>query len=357
MACTDAALSWLLSLSATCSSSPLRPSSPPHSDLTDWLQISPSPPRPLQDVSSSSRLNVSHAFPDLDDPLSDPMFSLTSSQSMSFFQSPSADQHYPPMFSSPLINDLTISPFRSYLNFYDPSVALPPLSFSDVSPVVRASRNPEEPDLEPQVSKKKSRLRDSRKPASSFLEKLQAPAPSRPLSMPGHLPANLALLDASSASHPLLLSPVKLPSPPPALSHVISDTIPAPVFTPAPRPSRTANASLSPLSPLTPLSSPTNPEPDHLPSLKIKIVLKRKNTNPTTPVRRTKRLCPARTPQQNDEAPPESSDNKPEPSEDDNSRPIYTNRMLPADIEISSAFPLLYRRFPASMYYQPQDAV
>src|ERR1700685_2557561 len=66
---TDAALAWLLSLPATCTSSPFRlpaDSSPPNytNSFTDWLQISPSnasPTRltssPLQDASFSSRVN------------------------------------------------------------------------------------------------------------------------------------------------------------------------------------------------------------------------------------------------------------------------------------------------------------
>src|SRR6266542_2872711 len=58
---TDSALSWLLSLSSTCSSSPFRPSSPAENfdNFTDWFHVSPSRSSPpFQDVSSSTRMNL-----------------------------------------------------------------------------------------------------------------------------------------------------------------------------------------------------------------------------------------------------------------------------------------------------------
>ena len=452
---TDAALAWLLSLSATCTSSPFRPSSPAdytdNDTFTDWLHLSSSPSSsPLQDVSSSSRVNhpqdqnndiflpYNDGFRDMfnnSDPVhtcswhqaaqaegssdstlstsdttslnlthQDQMFPLDSSSStlvnspsprslLNAFPSPSTNQIYhhlvhtapplplnPPMFSpaSKLINELAISPFGSYPNLYDPSItslALPSLSFSDVSPVVRASYKTEDPliDKENEVTKKrkkiKSKTRISKK-TSSFLEKLQSAPPNLPTiqqqrpASPRPLPAsNLDLLDgASSERHLVLLSPVKLQSSS-ALSPVtldISDPSPSPpepcvipalVFSPAP-----TNTFLSPLSPLTPLSSPEPSQP-----LKIKIVLKRKNTEPTTPISRTKRPRRSHTVAvavdlSSPMTSPPASVHEGEPSQDENPRSVYTNRTLPTDIEISPDFPLLYRRFPASTYYQPPDA-
>jgi len=315
---TDGALAWLLSLSATCASSPA------NDVFADWLPASSSP---FQDFSSSSQdlfLNANSPSP----------------------LSPSY------RLASPAVNDLQISPFASYLGLYDPPLALPSLPFSDVSPVVRASHNPDESDKEnhPPKMRKMKCISSS----TSFLEKLQSAPPilqqHRPATpLPAaHLSTNLDLLDASSQSHLVLLSPVKLPGPSLHISPV-----PAPVFTTPPRPT---SAFLSPLSPLTPLSSPH--------PLKIKITLKRKNADPTTPFRTTKR--PRRTctrPVQalssieqdqltDDEGSPPAEE---KPTQHEIPRSVYPDRTLPTDIEISSAFPLLYRRFPVSTYYQPPN--
>jgi len=292
---TDGALAWLLSLSATCNDDDA---------FTDWLPTSSSP---FHTSSSSSSQDV-------------------------FFHSTIVNS------PSPLY-----SPALDYLNLYDPSLALPSLPFSDVSPVIRASHKSSDPDKENQPPKKRKN-----KSSSSFLEKLHSATPilptiqHPPASPAAHLPTKLDLLEGSSQTNLVLLSPVKIPSP---SLHV--SPVPQPVFTTPPRPT---NAFLSPLSPLTPLSSP---EP-----LKIKISLKRKNPDPTTPIRKTKR--PRRTctlPVQPDPVDQDqhTDDEGSPPAQDDIPRSVYTNRTLPTDIEISSAFPLLYRRFPASTYYQPPD--
>ena len=346
---TDAALAWLLSVSSTCASSPFRQSSESPDPLAaDWLPGSSSP-------CPTGNLN-SDVFLSLDSTLvNSPSFAFVSDDcplpSSSLFHSPS------------LTGVLTNSPFGNYLNLYDP---LPSLSFSDVSPVIRASRNQDDPPLlekENQVPKKRKKVSKHRN-VSSFLENLHSEAPpairllaspSRPL--PPQLSSDLTLLDHSSASLPVLLSPVKLPL-----------AIPAPIFTTPPRPSP-FNPPLPPLSPLTPLSSLTDEEPSQSQSLKIKIVLKRKHpdANPCTPVKRTKR--PRRShplifypsspefdpsPEPRDASP--ASDDGLDAFDGDDSHPVYSNRTLPTNIEVSSAFPLLYRRFPVSTYYQPPDA-
>lgn len=321
---TDA-LSWLLSLSATCTSSPFRSSSPDDTNsFTDWLHLSPS--RIDTDSSLSTSIDSS-TIPDY----------LALSPSRSPF------------------ND-----FGSYLNFYVPSAPLP--SFSDISPIVRADHNKAEDllliDKEnevPKKRKKKSKTRDSIKPSSAFLEKLQAATPSIQQPPNSLRATSLNLPDGSSARPLVLLSPVKLSNSEISYSQQGQSTIPAPIFTTPPRPSGSSNASLSLLSPLTPLSS-ADPSP-----LKIKIVLKRRNTDPTTPSskkpRRTRDLVinPSSplVQQNNDVLPPQSEEQR---LQDEIHYPVYTNRTMPPNIKICSALPLLYRKFPASSYYQPPGA-
>ncbi|KJA22705.1 hypothetical protein HYPSUDRAFT_66920 [Hypholoma sublateritium FD-334 SS-4] len=73
MSTTNAALDWLLSLSATFTSSPIPNSDPP--DFTDWLQVSPTTSSPtaatlassppLQNITCSSRINLPQETQDL----------------------------------------------------------------------------------------------------------------------------------------------------------------------------------------------------------------------------------------------------------------------------------------------------
>jgi len=119
---------------------------------------------------------------------------------------------------------------------------------------------------------------------------------------------------------------------------------------------------LSPLTPLTPLPS----FPESVPPLKIILGLKRKPSvtiNPSTPVRRSKRprrrslaLAFIDSPLTPEDADMQSSSPSPEysPAGRQNLVSVFSNRTL-LDIEISDNFPLFYRRFPASSYYQTGD--
>ena len=449
MACsfTDAALSWLLSLSATCTSSPLRPSSPPdyNNSFTDWLQISPSPPpQALQDISSSARVNIlqeqdnlgltnHYAFSDLSDvsqaagtsdTFSDTLVSLSTTSicteasfnqhnrmlsldsssatlvsspspcSLALLSPPFSTQYHqssqlqisspsyhspPPILSSPaskLIQEFSNSPFGSY--YYDASTAIHPFasqSISDVSPVVRAEKitgRPTTVDRQTAKPKKKARKqtrRDSR--TSSFVEKLSsAPSPvaALPVTSPVGIPnSNIALLSPVKISDPPSLTPRSLEkadvSPSQKTNAIAGQVsipkIPAPVFTtPPPR----SPVDLNDLSPLTPILSPANARSTHCP-LKIKITVKRKNDF-STPVRRSKRPRRALI---IDSSSPIDSDNEPSTTaavfqavqvrpDDRSLLQNHANRKLPANIQISPNFPLFYRRFPASGYYQPSES-
>ncbi|KAF9565451.1 hypothetical protein CPC08DRAFT_659349 [Agrocybe pediades] len=105
------------------------------------------------------------------------------------------------------------------------------------------------------------------------------------------------------------------------------------------------------LSPLTPIPSSPDPSP-----LKIIIKLKRP-ADPSTPVRRSKRSRNAikfeLSPDVGEYSPSSSSSTQCASSESEERSTIYTSRTLPDSIEISENFPLFYRRFPISSFYQP----
>ena len=433
---TDAALSWLLSLYSTCSSSPFRPSSPAENfdNFTDWFHVSPSRSSPpFQDVSSSTRINLpqeqnthllnyEYGFPDMLDisravsqsdglsdasaalptsifNLHDRMLSLDSSSTTlvntpsqnslailsptgvnidheGLYQPPMSPHYHSPtsLFASPasrLIQEFSQSPFGSYYSHSAAIPSLPAQSLSDISPVVRADEQSKLVVKDKPATKSKKKKRKTKLPGSQMLpfeEKLRSMA--APFASPAAadiLPN--ALLDAppSVSATAALLSPVKLSTVPFDFQEAMVDTdritfprlgtiselgeVPrTPVFNSPPA------IELSPLTPLTPISSPASPEKPC--KLKIRIPVKRKNVDASTPVRRSKR--PRRTVIIDSSSPLAEPNSSPSvvgamqkhPPENQNAEPVFTNRRLP-NIKISSGFPLFYRRFPASSYYQP----
>ena len=300
---------------------------------------------------------------------------------------PPMSPHYlspPSLFASPasrLIQEFSRSPFGSYYRQPAAIPSLPAHSLSDISPVVRADKRAGEQaktvakDKKP-ATKSKKKKRKTKLPGSQilpFVEKLRS-MPAAPFASPAAvdlLPG--ALLDGppSVSATPALLSPVKLSTIPFDFQETTVGTdritfprlgtlselgevprTPGPVFNLPPA------IDLSPLTPLTPISSPASPQKSC--KLRIRIPVKRKNVDSSTPVRRSKR--PRRTVIIDSSSPfeePNASPSMPDavqqyPPENQHAEPVFTNRRLP-NIEISSGFPLFYRRFPASSYYQPAD--
>jgi hypothetical protein len=396
--------------SSTTASSPSPNSTPPN--FTDWLHISPAPQStvspmmmmmpPFQDLSSSARINHSfheadhclHYMYDVSDflrfgetpasvvpaCLSPPavfnshhgMLSLDSTTttlvdppspvSLSLFPStvPAVGhQSRTPQFlpsstslfassASKFIEDLqtSVSPFGNYFGHSAAPFASLPLG--DISPVVRAEESQSGPN-KLSSGPKRLRNRNRRNQTSSFVQKLRS-VPS-----PAKTPFTSApdLLEEPIIQR--LLSPCKLV---PSTSNNISVDNRAELDIPA-----------SPLTPLTPLSSspgPSPPPPPPHPPLKIVLKLKRKLMDklPTTPPRRSKRsrrttLVDVLSPITDQRSSSPLTELSPEfnPTNPQNHRlPVYTNRKLPPTIEISANYPLFYRRFPASRYFQLDDS-
>ena len=274
--------------------------------------------------------------------------------------------------ASKFIEDLqaSVSPFGNY--FGDSRAPFASLPLEDISPVVRADL--QESQAVPNKSSsglKKLRNRNRRNQSSSFVQKLRSvPSPAKT-----PVPSAPDLLE-ESISQPLL-SPCKLV---PSTSNNISvdnravlDIPTSPLFdvsgsfTVAPLASAERDV-VSPLTPLTPLlSSPgLSPPP---PPLKIVLKLnklKRRSMDelPTTPPRRSKRsrritLVDMMSPITHHSSSSPLTELSPEfnPTNPQNHRwPVYTNRKLPPTIEISAYYPLFYRRFPASRYFQMGDS-
>ncbi|PPQ70343.1 hypothetical protein CVT24_013004 [Panaeolus cyanescens] len=303
------------------------------------------------------------------------------------------------------LHELRRSPYANFT--FDQSAfpviaqVLPPSD--NVSPVIRADGVPSDapqPAIQaPPKAMKKSRRRPIQ--ATTFADRLLAlPTVTEQLdaalapSVPEHSQAPTAgtLLPSdiseSLPSVPALLSPCKLSSrvdterdlsittdPTGTVPVLVSSpekqraTIVIPPFRlllPAERrnftPPATPNADpLSPLTPLTPVSSSSSSLPSPLlpqPSLTIRLkVPKRQYTESPAPVRRSKRprrgaIIESSSPAQTDSG---FQHLTPSPQNVAIITPVYTNRTLPDDIEISSNYALYYRRFPASSFYQPED--
>ena len=283
--------------------------------------------------------------------------------------------------ASKFIEDLqtSVSPFGNY--FRDSAAPFTSLPLEDISPVVRADDSLQESQAGPDKLSsglKKLKNRKRRNQASSFVQKLRSvPSPAKTL-----VPSAPDLLEEPIFQR--LLSPCKLV---PSTSNNISadnravlDIPPtSPLsdvsgsFTVAPLPLVKANAErdiVSPLTPLTPLSSSPGPSPPPPPP-PLKIVLKlnklkRRSMDEflTTPPRRSKRsrratLVDILSPITDQSSSSSLTDLSPEfnPTNPQNHRrPVYTNRKLPPTIEISANYPLFYRRFPASRYFQMDDS-
>ena len=271
--------------------------------------------------------------------------------------------------ASKFIEDLqtSVSPFGNY--FGHSAALFTSLPLGDISPVVRA----EEPQSGPSKQSsgpKKLRNRNRRNQGSSFVQKLR----SVPSSAKNRFPSALDPLEEPINQR--LLSPCKLV---PSTSNNISVDnravldIPASPrdvsgsFTASPLPPVKAIAEQDIVSPLTPLSSsPGLPSPPPHPPLKIVLKLKRRLMDelPTTPPRRSKRtrrttLVDLLSPITDQSSSSPLTELSPEfnPTNSQNHRvPVYTNRKLPPTIEISANYPLFYRRFPASRYFQLDDS-
>ena len=279
--------------------------------------------------------------------------------------------------ASNFIEDLqtSVSPFGNY--FRDSAVPFDSLPLEDISPVVRADI-PQKSLAGPKKPSGTKKLRNRKKcnQPSSFVQKLRSvPSPRKIL-----VPSALDLQEEPIASE-RLLSPCKLvPSASDDLENLSVDNGPvldiptSPLsdvsgfFAVAPL-SLAKNSddrdTSSPLTPLTPLSSSPGLSP--LPPLKIVLKLKRKLVDefPITPPRRSKRSRRAASVEMRSSPVTEQNccspllESSPEfnPTDTQNyRRPVYTNRKLPSTIEISTNYPLFYRRFPASRHYELEDS-
>ncbi|PPR04628.1 hypothetical protein CVT26_015007 [Gymnopilus dilepis] len=466
MSSTDAALSWLLSLDAACTSSPFPTSASPN--FTDWLHISPtanSPSTeptslpasdnfspPLKDITSSSRVNPLQTevlrlnyFYDVPDFFSSEtrvnlaaldayaryedglqtilspasfnchsrMLSLESTsatligtpspRSLSFFSpsgtavtqdSKSHQTSQVGAIASPatkLIQELQRTSFPSHiLEFTSPSHLAD--SLSDISPVIRSDKLQEldaagqsgGPDVNAKKKKKRRRTKNIVQP-TPVVERLRTAPPAcerphepevsaQPLleTAPPRPSTPLASLASAASTEPALLSPCHLVpawesrsaqlSPPKQKllgdsNEPIGVSAPAPASPFGPVHPLTPLSALSPLSPLTDLSSSpdiTSPAP---PPLKITLRIKRKmpdidsSTPPRPPKIARKRVVIESPLSSPSESVPHRSPSPQVTSQPDKKE--FTTRKLPAGVDVSPNYPLFYRRFPVSSYYQP----
>lgn len=462
MSTTNAALDWLLSLSATFTSSPIPNSDPP--DFTDWLQVSPTTSSPtsaplassppLQNITCSSRINLPqetqdlglHYLYDLSGYFSSDISATSGSQSgrsardATFYDGMFPASVQPLMFSehqrmaslasstatlvntpSPRPRPITAgsagllreehsrSPFFPSA-FYSPAtkfiedlqnasfgyadMILPTQMTADISPVVRAAEmkerllsddRPIAPKSKAKRKEKKIRRHKHKDGPLSFTQRLRDtdPRSNQPSASEMFAQENSELLlpvepsamapAATTLPENMLLSPCRLKIARPA--SVQRETTPQPPTLPAiilENPTFEGNlfstplharASVESLSPLTPLPSRYS-SPNQLPRLKIVLNFKRGRPieDEIPAVRRSKRPrkavvivdspspSPSPIPQRSPSVKQESS-----PAPEDGSI-AHATRTLPTTIEVSDKFPLFYRRFPASSYFQPGNA-
>ena len=279
--------------------------------------------------------------------------------------------------ASKFIEETSVSPFGNY--FGDSAAPFASLPLGDVSPVVRADplQESQAGPIKLSSGSKKLRNRNRRNQTSSFVQKLRSvPSPAK-----AFVPSAPDLLEEEPIFQ-RLLSPCKLvPSTSDNISvdnRAVLDIPASPLdvsgsFAAAPLPLVKASAErdiVSPLTPLTPLSSSPglSPSPPPPPPLKIILKLKRRSMDevPTTPPRRSKRsrrttLVDKLSPITGQSPSSPLTELSPEfipttTNPETHRRPVYTNRKLPPTIEISANYPLFYRRFPASRYFQMDDS-
>jgi hypothetical protein len=370
----------------------------PQQFLDDFNLLDSEQTRPMHFPSSDNRIYPS-SIPPATLNSHRGMFSLDSAATTLFntpspptfgFLSPALTAAHPQTIdmssSSPLFSAFTYiqeefssSPFGCHFDLSLPSNLL--YCESDISPVVRAPKAP--PALPHQQTPKpgaksknvgKRSNRNKPDPTPTFMEKLRC-APDRsdvlPLTSSRLESSSLISLDVPSLQSPCKLNSLEVyhtSSPPehPVDSEALSAKdqplqVDGSLLNPT-TPLRLSDpASLSPLTPLTPSSS-------LVPDISISLRPKRRLADASSPLIRRKRLrCRAlQLPDSSSES--SSSDSSASSSSSSPtssltlsssksiSNVIFSMRTLPASIPIASKFPLFYRRFPASSYFQPLDA-
>jgi len=237
-------------------------------------------------------------------------------------------------------------------------------SSSYISPVIRTStfQTPEQPTSSSLQETSTSKAKDS-----SFLDLIRATQPSTANPSPERPLAKILRFSASSTNIPSLLSPCKLLTPPATKgkeNHVISDFVSNSTdthVTPT-RPSLLGIANLSPLTPLTPASVGRSSD-DIVPIANKQTKRTFMDLESPSPFSRMKRPC--RMLRSSGLNPTDDDCNSqlmqrsvrvplvqsPCPT---NIKPTYSNRPIftCGKIEISTDFPLFYRRFPTSSFFQ-----
>lgn len=365
---------------------PTDPLQTSHNDFTDWLRLSPceSQSSPLQDISSSSQISnfesnsisssclyasnfgatpanetqntpsdhsVALCFPKFLPPSSSSQLYCSPSptfSNQSTTQTGCVDSHSPLLPLDP--GSLKTTYFSESQGSYDlgnsplaalfPFRELPQNFDDDVSPVIRGSQE----HIRFPLELKEQPVRKPEKPRSRFLDRLVSMA---------HTPAVDPLVPSTVSS--TLLSPCKIATPPayrmlrqsrrgheqfsrtgdtPSAAetgfglHSVSKS-PVPVVFPLPP--RTLSGAASPPTPVM-----------------LKIPKRRRDEkSDLSPEKRLR--CGF-----DEETDPHTLPTILEPK-NRQEQAISTSRTFPGSVEISSSFPLFYRRFPASSYFQPAN--
>ena len=305
-------------------------------------------------ISSTSPLcHNSKNLKDFLTPLQTPTFSPNSDKS----QLSVGARLYLPSLTSGRPDDLQHTPFINQFKLSTPWIS----SSSYISPVIRTStfQTPEQPTPSSLQESSTSKTKDS-----SFLDLIRATRPSTANSSPERPLAEIIQFPTSSTNIQPLLSPCKLLTPPATngkenavICDFVSDSTDIPV-TPT-RPSLFSIAALSPLTPLTPASPSDNIFPIATKQTKRTFM----ELESPSPFPRSKRpcrklrssglnstddICDGHLPQRSDRVPLVQSPYLTNVKSTYSNRPIFNC----GKIEISTDFPLFYRRFPAPSFFQ-----